>query len=46
MSRSRNSRRGSTNKHRKRHFCCDPGCSTCNKNFKHAERRQAMKGME
>jgi hypothetical protein len=43
MSRSNNSRRGSTNKHAKRHHnCAVVGfCDYCQGNFKHAERKQA-----
>jgi hypothetical protein len=36
MSRSRNSRRGSTNKHAKRHRMCSPGCSYCHRNITHS----------
>lgn len=42
MARSRNSRKGSTNRHRGRHeHCLSPGCPRCRGNQTHGEARQA-----
>jgi hypothetical protein len=46
MARSRNSRKGSTNNHSKRHNCCGTGCPWCEKNFQIAEAKQKLKGTE
>lgn len=46
MSRSRNSRKGSTNKHTKRHGGCGPGCSYCQSNYTIATLRQKAKNTE
>jgi hypothetical protein len=40
MSRSNNSRKGSTNKHGKRHAQCgDKNCEYCARNFHHATKK-------
>jgi hypothetical protein len=48
MSRSKNSRRGVTNKHGRRHSVCHDGhnCPYCSHNFKIAALRQRAKGTD
>ena len=46
MSRSKNSRKGSTNKGAGRHACCGKGCSWCDGNKSHATTKQKGKGAE
>lgn len=47
MARSKNSRRGATNRHGLRHkHCADRHCPHCARNFKHAETKQRQKGKE
>ncbi len=49
MSRSRNSKRGFSRTHNKRHHTCSNdkfGCPYCESNFVHAETKQKLKGTE